>query len=86
MGKAAVKVSHSISNGRGKAPGQAGVQHASSGFGVEGKSYFLVCSHLFLKTLCHKPKKRSPGMAIPLKAISIAFCRRGAIFEGLRKL
>jgi hypothetical protein len=28
----------------------------------------------------------SPGMAIPLKAISIAFCGHGPIFEILREL
>jgi hypothetical protein len=32
-----------------------------------------------------KPSRLSPGMAIPLKAISIAFSGGGLIFEGLRK-
>ena len=86
MGKAAVEFSHSIGNGRGKAPGQGGVQHACSGSGIEGKSYFLVFCHIFLKKLRDKLRRRSPGMAIPLKAISIAFCGRGVIFEGLRQL
>jgi hypothetical protein len=40
----------------------------------------------FLAKLCLKPKRLSPGMAIPLKAIYIAFWESGLIFEGLRKL
>jgi hypothetical protein len=30
--------------------------------------------------------KTSPGKGIPLKAISMAFCGGGLLFEGLRKL
>jgi hypothetical protein len=33
-----------------------------------------------------KPTRLSPGMVIPLKAISIAFSGGGLIFEGLREL
>jgi hypothetical protein len=33
-----------------------------------------------------KPTRLSPRMAIPLKAISIAFWESRLIFEGLRKL
>jgi hypothetical protein len=33
-----------------------------------------------------KPRRISPGMAIPLKAISIAFCGRRLISEGFREL
>jgi len=33
-----------------------------------------------------KPTRLAPGMAIPLKAISIGFSGRRLIFEGLREL
>jgi hypothetical protein len=43
-------------------------------------------TNLFLTTLRLKRAKLPPGIAIPLKAISIDFGGAGLIFEGLRKL
>jgi len=53
---------------------------------LEGKYYKSLDSLWLLAKLRLKPTRLSPGMAIPLKAISIAFCGGVLIFEGLRVL